>query len=203
MSAIILPEEAEQKNQSFDSRFLRHVSATKAARENDATTADESMTQRRASNYLSVVEKKTRNVYWPHVEIRDPDDGQWETLSTSMISLLDEWFHYEFKPNSKKKRKALGDTKFEGIEMGMVFNQGKVNGEKVVNKTKIGRRSVTKAKEAAWKICEGGLGKNIKVKEIGELIGVSWVLAEEERTEKCKDAKEMWRRGLRSSMPNK
>ncbi|GKE89909.1 hypothetical protein Tco_1567384, partial [Tanacetum coccineum] len=63
---------------------------------------------------------------------------------------------------SKKKRKALGETKFEGIEMGMVFNQGKVNGEKVVNKTNIGRRSVTKAKEAAWKICKGGLGKNIK-----------------------------------------
>ncbi|GJS31880.1 F-box protein-like protein [Tanacetum coccineum] len=43
--------------------------------------------------YLSVVEKKTRNVYWSHVEIRDPEDGKWETLSTSSISLLDEWFH--------------------------------------------------------------------------------------------------------------
>ncbi|GJV86918.1 hypothetical protein Tco_1530856 [Tanacetum coccineum] len=52
------------------------------------------------ANYLSVVEKKTGNVYWPNVEIRDPeDDGKWETLSTSSISLLDEWFHCEFKPN--------------------------------------------------------------------------------------------------------
>ncbi|GJT37938.1 acyl carrier protein 1, chloroplastic-like protein [Tanacetum coccineum] len=45
------------------------------------------------ANYFSVVEKKTGNVYWPHVEIRDPEDGQWETLSTSTISLLDELFH--------------------------------------------------------------------------------------------------------------
>ncbi|GKF18609.1 hypothetical protein Tco_0063527 [Tanacetum coccineum] len=50
------------------------------------------------ANYLSLVEKKTGNVYWPHGEIRDPKGGKWETLSTSSISLL-EWFHYEFKPN--------------------------------------------------------------------------------------------------------
>ncbi|GJY89717.1 putative F-box/LRR-repeat protein [Tanacetum coccineum] len=46
------------------------------------------------ANYFSA-----GNVYWPHVEIRDPEDGQWETLSTSTISLLDELFHCEFKPN--------------------------------------------------------------------------------------------------------
>ncbi|GKC41779.1 hypothetical protein Tco_1059501 [Tanacetum coccineum] len=100
-------------------------------------------------------------------DIVKKDDKRYMKEENDMEVDEEEWY----RRGSKKKRKALGDTKFEGIEMGMVFNQGKVNGEKVVNKTKIGRRSVTKAKEAAWKI----------LKEIGELIGISWVLAEEEK----------------------
>ncbi|GKB22725.1 F-box protein-like protein [Tanacetum coccineum] len=62
------------------------------------------------ANYLSVVEKKTGNVYWPNVEIRDPeDDGKWETLSTSSISLLDEWFHSQISLTRLRVAKEVMD----------------------------------------------------------------------------------------------
>ncbi|GJT17744.1 reverse transcriptase domain-containing protein [Tanacetum coccineum] len=121
----------------------------------------------------------------------------------------------------------------EGSEEEMVFNQGKSSKEKGEDKKKVGRRSITKAKEVSRKTSVVGLGDNKKgvsdvykeyyeeenksngifyfrrskvdggdnkncnihmdqVKEIGELIGVSWVRTnDEERSdrgaEECKE----------------
>ncbi|GJX28635.1 reverse transcriptase domain, reverse transcriptase zinc-binding domain protein [Tanacetum coccineum] len=125
----------------------------------------------------------------------------------------------------KRQKRSLaiqfgGDTNYDGLEAGMVFNEGNTKEEKS-EKKKIGRRSVTKAKEVARKT-RVGLGENNKgmsdvykeqydagsecniifrfkydnegesanskcnvnmeqVKEIGEMIGVSWVAAEKEK----------------------
>nr|GEU64337.1 retrovirus-related Pol polyprotein from transposon TNT 1-94 [Tanacetum cinerariifolium] len=121
----------------------------------------------------------------------------------------------------KKKRKECGDTNYNGLEVAMVFNEGNTKEEKSEIKNKIGKRSVTKAREVARKIGVG-LGENNKgisnvykkqydvgsecnrffwfrydnegeaanskcnvnmeqVKEIGIMIGVSWVAAEMEK----------------------
>ena len=123
----------------------------------------------------------------------------------------------------RKKRKASGDGMFDDNVDEMAFNQGKTIGEKCESKKKIGRRSVTKAKEVARRTGVEGLGENKigvsdaykewydevvrdkseifhfgsgnqeevdsvrcnvnmeQVKEIGEMVGVSWIRAEEEK----------------------
>ncbi|GKF23191.1 hypothetical protein Tco_0075513, partial [Tanacetum coccineum] len=48
---------------------------------------------------------------------------------------------------SRKKRKAIHDMGFEGVEGDLVFNQGKADEVEVSSKKKIGRRLVTKAME--------------------------------------------------------
>ncbi|GKC45930.1 transposon TX1 [Tanacetum coccineum] len=105
----------------------------------------------------------------------------------------------------RKKRKANNEEIFEGKVGDMNFNQGKPSGDNYGGKRKSGRRSVTKAIEMARKIGVEGLGENKKrsvrgdsvrcdvnieqVKEIGEIIGVSWTRAvEEERwKDQCRD----------------
>ncbi|GKA56639.1 hypothetical protein Tco_0755711 [Tanacetum coccineum] len=131
---------------------------------------------------------------------------------------------------SRKKRKAIHDMGFEGVEDDLVFNQGKADEVEVSSKKKIGRRLVTKAMEEEMRRTGiEGLGEdregtseaykeyykeasenggvfrfggmkdgetesnrcNIskeQVKEVGEMIGVSWVLAEKEKKlEKSRD----------------
>ncbi|GJU04419.1 transposon TX1 [Tanacetum coccineum] len=98
----------------------------------------------------------------------------------------------------RKKQKASDERVFEGIEVEMIFNQGKKNKENSESKKKIGR-SVMKAIEVAKKTEVVGLGENKKgisdvykeyhevqsgLKEIEELIGVSWTRSEEEEKEK-------------------
>ncbi|GKF93404.1 hypothetical protein Tco_0280123, partial [Tanacetum coccineum] len=98
----------------------------------------------------------------------------------------------------RKKQKASDERVFEGIKVEMIFNQGKKNEENSESKKKIGR-SVLKAMEVAKKTEVVGLGENKKgisdvykeyhevqneLKEIEELIGVSWTRAEEEEKEK-------------------
>ncbi|GJV12668.1 reverse transcriptase domain, reverse transcriptase zinc-binding domain protein [Tanacetum coccineum] len=86
----------------------------------------------------------------------------------------------------RKKRKASDERMFR-IEVEMIFNQGKKNEENSEGKKKISR-SVMKAMEVEKK--RGGVDNQSckvsieQVKEIGELIGVSWTRAEEEEKEK-------------------
>ncbi|GKF15458.1 hypothetical protein Tco_0056920, partial [Tanacetum coccineum] len=79
----------------------------------------------------------------------------------------------------RKKRKSYGVDIFEGEEIVKTFNQGKGVRIRLIP---VGRRSVTKDMEAARQGCKiDGCNLNLdQVKEVGELIGVSWNLAEGE-----------------------
>ncbi|PWA34962.1 RNA-directed DNA polymerase, eukaryota [Artemisia annua] len=109
----------------------------------------------------------------------------------------------------RKKCKSYVDEADEGEEFAKTFNQGKGMEENINVKKKVGRRSVTKAFEVARQTGVHGLGeitkgisdvykeyygrvvitiqysdsgvKTMKKQKVGELIGVSWALAEGEK----------------------
>ncbi|GJT46652.1 transposon TX1 [Tanacetum coccineum] len=70
----------------------------------------------------------------------------------------------------KKKRKANEGMYFEGDEVVIEFNQGKTNEEQSAIKKKI-------AVNSKWNV------NMEQVKEIGEMVGVSWLLADKEKKE--------------------
>nr|GEX90053.1 RNA-directed DNA polymerase, eukaryota, reverse transcriptase zinc-binding domain protein [Tanacetum cinerariifolium] len=104
----------------------------------------------------------------------------------------------------RKKKKANEEEMFEGKVDEMNFNQWKLDEKKYGGKKKNDRRSVTKAIKMARKIKVKGLGENKKeakedegnstrcnlnieqVKEIEEMIGVSWVRVVEEESGRSK-----------------
>ncbi|PWA62539.1 RNA-directed DNA polymerase, eukaryota, Reverse transcriptase zinc-binding domain protein [Artemisia annua] len=60
----------------------------------------------------------------------------------------------------RKKRKSLNEEAFGGDEVEKTFNKGKMNDDSNKNKKKVGRKSVTKAKEVARRVGVVGLGEN-------------------------------------------
>nr|GEY03469.1 transposon TX1 [Tanacetum cinerariifolium] len=115
----------------------------------------------------------------------------------------------------RKKKKANEEEMFEGKVDEMNFNQWKLDEKKYSGKKKNDRRSITKAIKMARKIKVKGLGENRKgvseedegnssrcnlnieqVKEIEEMIGVSWVRVVEEESGRSKLGMGKWRVGM-------
>ncbi|GJZ71755.1 hypothetical protein Tco_0635606 [Tanacetum coccineum] len=100
---------------------------------------------------------------------------------------------------SKKKRKSYIEEAFGGDGVEKAFNKGKVDGEITTSKKKVRRRSINKANEVARRVGVFGNSKDDEaqskrcnlnmeqVKEIGEMIGVSWKLAEDVMSRKTVD----------------
>ncbi|GJR99184.1 RNA-directed DNA polymerase, eukaryota [Tanacetum coccineum] len=107
---------------------------------------------------------------------------------------------YSGRLRLRKKRKADGEGMCDGIEDDMIFNQGKLTGEKVqgLGENKKGvsdaykeyRDEVVREKDGIFHFrsgVEGGVDSvrcyvNMEqVKEIGEMIGVSWGAKEEDK----------------------
>ncbi|GJU42665.1 hypothetical protein Tco_1195622 [Tanacetum coccineum] len=96
-----------------------------------------------------------------------------------------------------KKRKDNEESFFEGGKNELNFNTGLPNDENKELKKKIGKRSVNKVNEVDRKTfgkcneVSDGDRCNVnmeQVKEIEELIGISWRLVEEEKQKKCEHA---------------
>ncbi|GJW16707.1 transposon TX1 [Tanacetum coccineum] len=96
---------------------------------------------------------------------------------------------------TNKKRKTNDDDDLKEVSKMNLFSPGKGNDKNNDSKKKVGRRSIKKAKRVARNTGIEGLRDNIKgvseeyksttsmehIKEIGEIIGVSWTKAEEKK----------------------